>query len=138
MTAAAAVRCPRVLVVDDDLALDTLYAEELGEEGYQVFVARSGDEALARIDEVLPDVVTLDVRMPGRDGIETLRAIKARRPGLPVLLNTAYEAYKDDFGSWACDEYVVKSSDLSELKAAIHRALACGGAQAPVGRDAPA
>ncbi len=120
---ATGVRRPRVLVVDDDPALDTLYAEELAEEGYDVTVARSGDEALARLDEIAPDVVALDIRMPGRDGIETLRAMKGRRPRLPVILNTAYGGYKADFGSWACDAYVVKSSDLTELKTAIHDAL---------------
>lgn len=118
-------RRPRVLVVDEDVALDTLYEAELTDEGYDVFVARSGEEALSRLDEVRPDVVSLDIRMPGRDGIDTLRAIKARRPTLPVVLNTAYEGYKADFGSWACDAYVVKSSDLSDLKAALRAALQC-------------
>lgn len=113
-----------MLVVDDDEALDMLYAEELADEGYDVAVARSSDEALSRLDAFSPDAVTLDIRMSGRDGIETLRAIKARRPRLPVLLNTAYEAYKGDFGSWACDAYVLKSSDLTELKDAIRRVLA--------------
>jgi DNA-binding NarL/FixJ family response regulator len=73
------------------------------------------------VRHIRPDVVMLDIRMPGTDGIVALRAIKARRPHLPVILNTAYEAYKGDFGSWACDAYIVKSSDLTELKAEIRQ-----------------
>lgn len=121
-----AVRRPRLLVVDDDQNLVTLYVEELTEEGYDVVVAGTGTEALARLEDSSPDVVALDIRMPGLDGIETLRAMKARRPRLPVVLNTAYDAYKSEFGSWACDAYVVKSSDLTELKAALRQVLTCG------------
>ncbi len=114
----------RILIVDDDRPIRLLYEEELEDEGYEVRVASNGEEALAVLDGFNPDVVTLDVKMRGgMDGIETLRAIKARRPSLPVILCTAYQHYKADFGTWASDAYVVKSSDLAELKAAIRKAL---------------
>jgi DNA-binding response OmpR family regulator len=114
----------RILIVDDDRPIRLLYEEELEDEGYEVRVASNGEEALAVLDGFNPDVVTLDVKMRGGiDGIETLRTIKARRPSLPVILCTAYQHYKADFGCWACDAYVVKSSDLAELKAAIRKAL---------------
>lgn len=118
-------RAPRLLVVDDDPSVRALYADEFADDGYEVLAVAGGREALAVLDDFAPDVVTLDIRMPGMDGIETLRAIKARYSRLPVVLSTAYEQYKDDFGSWACDEYVVKSADLAELKASVRRALDC-------------
>jgi DNA-binding response OmpR family regulator len=118
----------RILVVDDEPSIGRLYREELEDEGYEVKVASSGKEALDVLDGFDPDVVTLDVKMPGMDGIETLRALKERRRTLPVILCTAYDEYKEDFGSWACDAYIVKSSDLDELKAAVRRALRSGTA----------
>jgi CheY-like chemotaxis protein len=114
---------PRILIVDDEPSIGTLYAEEFADEGYEVKVVASGNEALAVLDAFNPDLITLDIKMPGMGGIETLRAIKERRRSLPVILCTAYDEYKADFGSWACDAYVVKSSDLGELKAAVERAL---------------
>lgn len=118
----------RILVVDDEPSIGRLYREELEDEGYEVRVASSGREALDVLDGFDPHVVTLDIKMPGMDGIETLRAIKERRRTLPVILCTAYGEYRDDFGSWACDAYVVKSSDLDELKAVVRRALRTGAA----------
>ncbi|HWP35762.1 MAG TPA: response regulator [Thermodesulfobacteriota bacterium] len=113
----------RILIVDDEPSIRTLYQEEFAEEGFEVKVVASGQEALAELDRFQPDVVTLDIKMAGMDGIETLRAIKERRRDVPVILCTAYQEYQDDFGCWACDAYVVKSSDLSELKAAVLRSL---------------
>ncbi len=68
--------------------------------------------------------MVLDVAMPGVDGIETLGRILAENNRIPVLLHTAYATYKDNFMAWSADAYVVKSSDLSELKAEVRRVLA--------------
>ena len=62
------------------------------------------------------DLVILDIRMPGMDGLEALPRILGIKEGLPVIMNTAYTQYQDSFMSWAADAYVVKSSDLTELK----------------------
>ena len=62
------------------------------------------------------DLVILDIRMPGMDGLEALPRILGIKEGLPVIMNTAYSQYQDSFMSWAADAYVVKSSDLTELK----------------------
>ena len=64
--------------------------------------------------------------MPGMDGIEALGRILGQDNTLPVILNTAYSSYKDNFMSWSADAYVVKSSDLTELKAEIRKALEKG------------
>ncbi|MBI5190367.1 MAG: response regulator [Nitrospirae bacterium] len=113
----------RILVVDDEENIRQLYKEELLEDGYEVFLATNGEEAIRMVDEVMPDLVTLDVRMPGMDGIEALRAIKEKNRELPMIMCTAYPEYKHDFGVWASEAYVVKSSDLKELKDAIKKIL---------------
>jgi CheY-like chemotaxis protein len=113
----------RILVVDDEENIRMLYQEELQEEGYDVTVASNGIEALEILDKTPFDLVTLDIRMPGMDGINTVRAIKEKYQAMIVILVTAYGEYKQDFGTWAADAYLVKSADLSELKTAIKRLI---------------
>jgi len=113
----------KILVVDDEENIRELFREELEEEGYEVHLASGGEEAIRMVDEVNPDLVTLDIRMPGMDGIETLRAIKEKRRELPMVMCTAYPEYKHDFGVWASEAYVVKSTDLKELKDKIREVL---------------
>ena len=109
-----------ILVVDDEANIRGLFRDELAEAGYRVLTAGSWGEAEGLLAGERPDLVTLDIRLEGGpDGIEALRLIKERHPGLPVVLVTAYGEYRSDFGTWAADGYVVKSSDLTELKARI-------------------
>jgi|UniRef100_A0A7V6DPZ3 two-component system response regulator (stage 0 sporulation protein F) len=113
----------KILVADDEMAIRLLYSEELKEEGYEVYTASNGREALDIIDTMPLDLVILDIKMPEMDGIEALRQIKEKKPNLPVLLSTAYGEYKQDFATWASDDYLVKSSDLEDLKNAVKRHL---------------
>jgi len=106
-----------ILVVDDEANIRRLYGEELTDAGYRVVCAASWEEARRALESDRFDLVTLDIRMgEGPDGIEALRLIKESHPALPVVLVTAYGEYQADFGSWAAEGYVVKSSDLTELK----------------------
>jgi DNA-binding response OmpR family regulator len=109
----------RILVVDDDDAIRTLLQDELTDEGYEVLTATNARDALKMVENEPLDLVVLDIRMPGMDGLEALPRILGMKEGLPVILNTAYSQYKESFMSWAADAYVVKSSDLSELKAKV-------------------
>jgi DNA-binding response OmpR family regulator len=109
----------KILIVDDEEHIRLLYKQELSEEGYEVILAENGKECLQKLDEETPDVVVLDVRMPVMDGIEALGRIINKRKDIPVILNTAYSSYKDDFMTWAAEAYVVKSFDLGELKTKI-------------------
>jgi DNA-binding response OmpR family regulator len=108
-----------ILVVDDDEAIRTLLQEELEEEGYKVLIATNARDALKLVAAEPLDLVILDIRMPGMDGLEALPRILGIKEGLPVIMNTAYSQYQDSFMSWAADAYVVKSSDLTELKEKI-------------------
>lgn len=114
-----------ILVVDDEANIRRLYSDELTEAGYRVLCAESWEAARAALERERFDLVTLDIQMgaDGPNGIEALRLIKERHPGLRVVLVTAYGEYQADFGSWAAEDYVVKSSDLSELMARIALAL---------------
>lgn len=114
---------PKVLLVDDEKNLRTLYQSELADEGYEVVLANDGQEALRLLDTEKPDLVVLDVRMPGIDGLETMARMLSRDNRLPVILNTAYSAYRESFLSWSADAYVIKSSDLTELKGKIRQVL---------------
>ena len=108
-----------ILVVDDDEAIRTLLQEELEEEGYKVLIATNARDALKMVAAEPLDLVILDIRMPCMDGLEALPRILGIKEGLPVIMNTAYSQYQDSFMSWAADAYIVKSSDLTELKEKI-------------------
>jgi CheY-like chemotaxis protein len=109
----------RILVVDDDEDIRLLFQEVLEEEGYAVELAGGGEEALEKLSQWKPDLVTLDLKMPGMAGLEVLERIREQDRDLPVIICTAYGEYKSDLATWASDAYVVKSADFSELKRVI-------------------
>ena len=113
----------KILVVDDEVNIRELYRDELSEEGYRVELAENGLQALAKFESFRPDLVTLDVMMPGMDGIEVLRRIREKNTSVPVLLLTAFGEFKQDFSTWASDAYIVKSADVSELKQTVRKLL---------------
>ncbi len=113
-----------ILLVEDDKNQRLLYEQELRHEGYEVVTASNGKEALEEVQERLPDIVIMDINMPKMDGIEAMGRILGKNKEIPVIINTAYSNYKDSFMSWAADAYIVKTSDLSELKEKIKEVLA--------------
>ena len=113
-----------ILVVEDDKNQRLLYEQELKLEGYEVVTASDGKEALVKVQEQLPDLIIMDINMPRMDGIETMGKILGRNKEIPIIINTAYSNYKDSFMSWAADAYIVKSSDLLELKNTVKEILA--------------
>lgn len=114
----------RILIVDDEPAIQMLYNEEFTEAGYAVESAYNGETGLAAFLANPPDLVILDINMPGLNGIEVLRRMKEARPGTPIILNSAYQQFKQDLGAWASDAYIVKSYDTDELKDTVRRMLA--------------
>ncbi len=116
-----------ILLVEDDKNQRLLYEQELRYDGYDVVTATDGKEAIGKFQEKLPDIVIMDINMPKMDGIEAMGRILGENKEVPVIINTAYSNYKESFMSWAADAYVVKSSDLSELKAKIKEVLSNRG-----------
>jgi two-component system, response regulator, stage 0 sporulation protein F len=108
-----------ILVADDDEGIRNLLKAELTDDGYRVLTASNARDALKIVEQEPLDLVVLDIRMPGMDGLEALPRILGMKEDLPVILNTAYSQYKESFMSWAADAYIVKSSDLTELKEKI-------------------
>ena len=115
----------KILVVEDEEGLRLLYQEELETEGYQVITAQNGREAIQKLEE-RPDLIVLDIVMPVMDGMEALGRILGRERRVPIILNTSYPGYREDFMSWAADAYVTKSMDLTELKTKIKELLERG------------
>ena len=111
----------KILLVDDEESIHLLYSEELEEEGYEVYSAMTGEEALEKLPEIGPDLVILDINMPCMNGIEVLRRMKEIKPQLPVILSSAYQEFKQNLASWASDEYIVKSANMQELLTAVKK-----------------
>ncbi len=112
-----------ILLVEDDKNQRLLYEQELRQEGYEILTAIDGKDALEKVEEQLPDIVVMDINLPRMDGIESMGRIINKNKKIPIIINTAYSNYKDNFMSWAADAYIVKSSDLNELKTKIKELL---------------
>jgi two-component system copper resistance phosphate regulon response regulator CusR len=124
----------RILVVEDEQKVADALREGLEDERYDVVVERTGEGAFFRVNTETFDVVLLDLTLPGRDGLEILRALRQRRTETPVLVLTARDSLEDrvtglDAGA---DDYLVKPFAFAELLARI-RALVRRGRVA----DAP-
>lgn len=113
----------KILIVDDEENIRFLYEQELSDEGYQTILASDGKECLEKTKTESPDLIILDIRMPRMDGLEAIGKIIELNKNIPIVINTAYSTYKEDFMSWAADAYLVKSYDLDELKSTVKQIL---------------
>lgn len=116
----------KIIIVDDDALIQILYADELVEEGYEVITIGDGSHLLELIRQKLPDLIVLDIRLGKYNGLDLLQDIRNTYYDLPVILCSAYPDFKYDLKAIAADYYVVKSSDLRELKLKIKMALEGG------------
>jgi len=119
----------RILVVEDDDAIREGLVLNLELEGYRVCAAATGDEAISRFSTERPELVLLDVMLPGRNGFEVLRHIRATSAVVPVILLTARtdEADKVLGLELGADDYVTKPFTLGELRARLRAALRRAG-----------
>ncbi len=114
----------QVLIVDDDESIRRMLSAVLSREGFQTVTAKDGEEGLALFRSTSPDIVLMDIRMPGRSGIEAMRAMLDLRPGAVVILMTAYadldtavQAIKN-----GVFDFVIKPFDLAEIGLLVNRA----------------
>lgn len=112
-----------VLVADDEAGIRTLYKRELSKEGYRVEFASNAKEAIMKTRDMSPDLVIMDIKMPGMDGIDAMDRILEEYGEVPIILNSAYSSYKESYLTRPADAYVTKSSDLGELKETIQDIL---------------
>ncbi len=107
----------RVLLVEDDRELRELFSAFLSDNGYSVFSAKDGKEALSLMETEFVDLLVTDIMMPRLDGYELTRQVRAAYPALPILMITAKNGldYKSEGFESGTDDYMVKPVDLPEL-----------------------
>jgi DNA-binding NarL/FixJ family response regulator len=113
----------RLLVVDDEAKLLKAVAATLRAEGYDVTTARSGADALVSVNQIMPDLIISDIRMPGMDGYALARALRsnARTALIPIIFLTAKGEREDRIAGFrsGVDAYLVKPFDPDELLAVV-------------------
>lgn len=114
----------RVLLVDDEAQFVELLAERLETRGFQVETALNGDEALPKVQQRDIDVVVLDVLMPGKNGLETLKEIKQAKPLVEVIMLTGHATVETGIEGMQLGafDYLLKPTDTEDLVAKITKA----------------
>jgi DNA-binding response OmpR family regulator len=122
----------RVLFADDDAGMRAIVLLNLQAEGFEVTAVEDGEDALREAERLLPDLIVLDVMMPGRDGFEVLRALKSRpdTAAIPVVLLTAKATDSDVWEGWksGADYYMTKPFNPEDLARFARHALGFGDA----------
>jgi two-component system, NtrC family, response regulator AtoC len=116
---------PHLLFVDDEATLRGLMAERLGERGFEVVEADSGERALALLDQFAFDVIITDLRLPGIDGSRLIEAARDRYPGIIAIVITGYGTVKDavDAIKRGASDFIAKPFQFDELTHVLHKAL---------------
>ena len=116
---------PAVLLVDDDAPIRRMLERTLTAEGYDVVAAADGGAALAQVERSLPDLIVLDVAMPGMDGLAVTRRLRAKGLSVPILLLTARDALAERVAGLdaGADDYLVKPFEVDELTARVRALL---------------
>lgn len=116
---------PELLVVDDDPAILRMLQRVLAAEGFAIRAAADGGAALAALERSLPDVLVLDVTMPGLDGLRVAERVRAKGLALPILFLTARDAVPDRVAGLEAggDDYLVKPFATAELVARVRALL---------------
>ena len=129
MAAAAAI-----IVVDDDPPIRRMLERTLAAEGYAVRTAADGGAALAAVEKSVPDLIVLDVAMPGVDGLAVARRLRAKGLGVPILMLTARDGVPDRVAGLdaGADDYLVKPFAADELTARLRALLRRGQAEGVV------
>ena len=111
----------KILVVDDEIIIRDLLEDFLGRKGYDVYTATDGRAAIAKVKEIRPHIVLLDIMMPGMDGIDTLKEIRRIDPKVGVIMVTAIS--DQQLGRRAMElgafDYITKPLDFNYLETAV-------------------
>ena len=115
----------RILVGDDETRIRLLYEETLAGEGYEVVLAKDGREVYQKFISEKPDLVILDIKMPGMHGIEVLQRLREVDKRVPVIISTAYQKMENDAVISTSDvaAFITKPVDLDHLCAEVKRIL---------------
>jgi two-component system, OmpR family, response regulator len=123
-----------VLLVDDDAPIRRMLERTLTAEGYAVSAVADGGAALAHVERSVPDVIVLDVAMPGLDGLAVTRRLRAKGLAVPILLLTARDAVSDRVAGLdgGADDYLTKPFSFAELLARLRALVRRGSIERPV------
>ncbi len=113
----------KILLVDDESNVRLVYREVLNDEGYDVLEAESGEETFRILSREPVDLIILDIKLRFESGLNVLQRIKEEFPGIPVLLCSAYVCFQSDHTSWFAKNYIVKSSDSTEILQEVNKVL---------------
>ena len=105
-----------ILIIEDDKDFAELLADRLKEEGYNTFLAFTGNDGIKEIEDINPQCVTLDIHLPDIDGIEILKRLKQRNSSLPVVIITSDDTVKEKVSSYQPESFFVKPIDFNKLK----------------------
>ncbi|NQU65522.1 MAG: response regulator [SAR324 cluster bacterium] len=105
----------KILVIDDDKHMRELLELEFVDLGYTVNTAENALLGLQSLKDEIVDLVILDIKMPGMNGIEALEKIVSIKRDLPVIIHSAYSHFKENYLTWSAVAYVTKSGNLDEL-----------------------
>jgi two-component system, NtrC family, response regulator AtoC len=116
---------PSILIVEDEKLLLTSLYKALSREGYRVISSTTGEEALDSFRESSPDIVLLDVRLPGLDGMQVLKTIKTMDNNVPIIIMTAFSGIKGAVEAMklGAHDYIAKPFDIEELKFVLAKCL---------------
>lgn len=122
---------PRVLIVDDEPDLLNVLSEELPRRGYEVDTVINGEDAIERIKQSPPDLVLLDIRMPGMGGLATLKQIRQTNPGIGVIVVTAVSDKRiaEEALNLGAHDYLTKPVDFLHLEMVMSAKLIASGAR---------
>ncbi|TCS82077.1 response regulator [Tepidibacillus fermentans] len=116
----------KVLIVDDQFGIRVLLFEVFGKEGYQTYQAANGKEALQIVQQVSPDIVLLDMKIPGMDGLEILKRIKKMNHDIKVIMMTAYGELDmiNEATKLGAITHITKPFDIDQLRSLVREQLA--------------
>lgn len=122
---------PSVVVIDDDLGILQLIGDILRADGARVTLARGGDEGIAVVKRSPPDVLFVDLRLPGRDGIAIIEEVRRFQPHLPIVVLTGFGSFESSVEALrlGVSDYVTKPVTAKKISQALSRAMACGQRQ---------
>src|ERR1700741_3696932 len=115
----------KILIVEDELSLQETIKLNLELEGFRTDVCSNGNEVLSKVRQVSPDIILLDIMLPGKDGLEIYKDAKNEKRSVPVIFLTAKNSTKDKIEGLklGADDYITKPFDLEELLLRIHNVL---------------
>jgi two-component system response regulator AtoC len=114
-----------ILIIDDDPLIRKTLSTHLSKEGYDIYLAETGNEGICAYEDKSPDLVILDIRLPDIDGLEVLQRIKENNPGATVIIITAYDDMKTTVEAikLGAFEYLVKPLDFVDIELTIDKAF---------------